>query len=474
MKTQNKIILEIIKFSQELIKKVNKKTSIVKLKPSDFVFHSKDNCKKRILVLLNAKDNRIYEYINTAIHKGVAGIISDYNINANKLNSKIPILISKKLPLALNSFLSFLYNDPLMNKHIIGVTGTDGKTSLSHLLAQSLTYLGRSVGIISSEGNGIYPHLKKNMYTTSPAHILFEYFHEFTKKNVDIIVIECSSQGLDQNRLNNIKFHESIVTNITNDHLDYHKTLTRYMMSKAKLLKMTSNKIYLNKACSSTKRIIKMFKTKAQVIYYGLDDRICFKTLNLQENIPTRYNLSLIKLVLKNMLFNESRIYEVFKKLKPIIGRNNYFVTEKNINFYVDYAHTSNSFQSLLEGVKNRHRGSAFNIIVVFGCGGDRDIAKRSLMGRIAEKYSSMIILTDDNPRNENPEKIINDISLGIEDQSKIIIISNRKEAIKKAITIAQKNDVIVLAGKGNEDDIIYDTNVIKHNDLKYLRSLLK
>tara|TARA_Y100000741_G_scaffold152128_1_gene114815 strand:+ start:492 stop:1916 length:1425 start_codon:yes stop_codon:yes gene_type:complete len=474
METQNKSISGIIKFSKEIIKTAYKKSNLTKLKSSYFVFHSGDNCSKKILVLLNAKDDKAYQYIKTAVNKGAIGIITDSKINEKKLNIKIPIFVLKKLALCLNSFLEYLYNDPLANKFIIGVTGTDGKTSCVHLLAQSLEYLGKTIGIISSEGNGEYNNLKKNIYTTPPPHILFKYFSEFRKKNIDIIIIECSSQGLDQNRLKNIKFNQSIVTNITKDHLDYHKTLNHYMKSKVKLIDMTSDKIYLNKDCSSTKKIINMFKTKAQIIYYKLDSEINFKNLKLEDNLPARYNLSSIASVLKGMNINSTKISKVFRKLSPVIGRNNCIVTEENIIFHIDYAHTSQSFQTLLEGIKRKYSDSSFNLITIFGCGGNRDIAKRSLMGSIAEKYSNTIILTDDNPRNEEPDKIINDICSGINDKKKIIIISNRKRAIRKAVSIAKKNDIVVLAGKGNEDDIIYGTKIIKHNDLKYLRAVIK
>ena len=474
METQNKNISEIIKFSKEIIKTAYKKSNLTKLKSSYFVFHSGDNCSKKILVLLNAKHDKVYQYITTAVNKGAIGIITDCKINEKKLNIKVPIFVLKKLALCLNSFLEYLHNDPLANKFIIGVTGTDGKTSCVHLLAQSFNYLGKTIGIISSEGNGEYSNLKKNMYTTPPSHILFKYFSEFRKKNIDIIIIECSSQGLDQNRLKNIKFNQSIITNITKDHLEYHKTLNHYMKSKVKLIDMTSDKIYLNKDCSSTKKIINMFKTNAQIIYYKLDNEIKFKNLNLDDNLPTRYNLSSIASVLKGMNISSSKICKVFKKLNPVTGRNNYIVTDENISFYVDYAHTSQSLKILLEGIKRKYSDSSFNLITIFGCGGNRDVAKRSLMGSIAEKYSNTIILTDDNPRNEDSNKIINDICSGINDKNKLIIIPNRKRAIRKAVSIAKKNDIVVLAGKGNEDVIIYGANTVKHNDLKYLRSVIK
>ena len=158
-----------------------------------------------------------------------------------------------------------------------------------------------------------------------------------------------------------------------------------------------------------------MFKTKAQIIYYKLDNELKFKNLNLDDNLPTRYNLSSIASVLKGMNVSSSKICKVFKKLNPVTGRNNYIVTDENISFYVDYAHTSQSLKILLEGIKRKYSDSSFNLITIFGCGGNRDVAKRSLMGSIAEKYSNTIILTDDNPRNEDSNKIINDTFISSE-----------------------------------------------------------
>ena len=178
----------------------------------------------------------------------------------------LPIHVSKFLINDLNIFLSNIYNKPLNGKKVIGVTGTDGKTSMIHLLAQSYIKLGKKVGVISTEGNGIYPILKKTSYTTPRNDLLFKFFDLFDKKSIDIILIECSSQGLHQGRLNYIDFDISLVTNITRDHLDYHKNYLNYIKSKCILLNMTKKSNFLNKDCKNNNQILKITSTSAKII----------------------------------------------------------------------------------------------------------------------------------------------------------------------------------------------------------------
>ena len=235
----NSDIKYIIKFTQDI------KPKLVNFKKI-FSFNSKDHCKNKILVLINPSKKKIYDYINEAIDNGIIGLIITTTIDTNLLKKNIPVLKSKYLNDNLNIFLDYLYNKPLKNKKIIGVTGTDGKTSTCHFIADSLTSLGKKVGIISTEGNGVYPRLKHIGYTTPRNDLLYKEFDNFNIKKVDVIIIECSSQGLDQGRLNHIVFNDSIVTNLNKDHIEYHKTFKNYAKSKQKLLDMTIGNIFIN------------------------------------------------------------------------------------------------------------------------------------------------------------------------------------------------------------------------------------
>ena len=467
----NSDIKDIIKFTQEI------KPKLVNFKKI-FSFNSKDHCKNKILVLSNFSKENMYIYINEAIDNGIIGLVITTPIDFNLLKKDIPVLRSKYLNDNLNIFLDYLYNQPLKNKKIIGVTGTDGKTSTCHLIADSLTALGKKVGIVSTEGNGIYPRLKNIGYTTPRSDLLYQAFDGFNIQKVDVIIIECSSQGLHQGRLDHIVFNDSIVTNLNKDHIEYHKTFKNYMKSKQKLLEMTIGNIFINMDCKNSISKFSHIK-KSRTIFYGsdIDKKIMhdlIKTSDTLENNFTKSNRSLLYKFFLNMNYSLNKIKSILnKKPKVIKGRMNYFNDKKNNATYViDYAHTENSLEILLRNIKIQS-GKLF-LITLFGCGGNRDVNKRSRMGMIAKKYSDKIILTDDNPRNEDSMNIINDIHKKIKNKSNIYIIPNRKKAIRKAVSMSTKDTVIVFSGKGNEDNIIYNDKVIGHNDINYLTTLLK
>ena len=467
----NNDIKDIIRFTKGI------KPKILKLKEM-FSFNSKDYCKNKILVLGNSSKKNIYGYINEAINNGIIGLIVTTTIDLNLLIKDIPVLKSKYLGDNLNIFLDYLYNQPLKNKKIIGVTGTDGKTSTCHLIANSLTTLGKKVGIISTEGNGIYPRLKYIGYTTPRSDILYKVFDSFKRKNVDVIIIECSSQGLHQGRLNNIIFNDSIITNLNKDHIEYHKTLKNYVESKKKLLDMTIGNIFINIDCKNSVSKFSNIK-KSNTIFYGsdIDEKIIYNLIEKPSTLENNFiksNRSLLYRLLLNNNYSLSKIKSILaKKPKEIKGRMNYFNDKKNnATYIIDYAHTENALEILLRDIKLQSR--KLFLITLFGCGGNRDVSKRSKMGIIAKKYSDKIILTDDNPRNEDSMSIIDDIHKKIKDKSNIYIIPNRKKAIRKALSMSTEDTVIVFAGKGNEDNIIYNDKVMSHNDINYLTKLLK
>ncbi len=430
-----------------------------------FSWDSQSIRRGQVFISIKTKLSKKYNYINEAIIKGARAVISDVQINKSLLKNDLPILYSKYLSDNHNEFLNFVYKNPLKNIKVFGVTGTDGKTSQLHLLAQSLHLCGKRIGVISSEGNGIFPKLDKTQYTTPRIDILFNYFDKFNLFKVDIVLIECSSQGIDQKRVNNIKFDLSILTNINKDHIDYHRSLKNYINAKIKLLNMTTKHIFLNKLCSTTSKNIKLITTKAKKhFFYPID--------------TDNTNIGVVLKVLQLQKIPLKKIINVIRQLKPVVGRNQFIKTKNKGIYIIDYAHTPSSLLNLLKNIFYRSgaifTGWSDKIITVFGCGGDRDIWKRKAMGSVASKFSSHIILTDDNPRTENPMKIINDIKKGISKKTNLLIIPSRKKAIQKAVSLADKNDYVVIAGKGNENDILYKNHFIKHNDLKTLKTILK
>ena len=460
-------INKILNFSETILNKKN-------LNYKDFVFNHKDQCLRKILVLTNFKDSTVGEYINSAYNKGIRGLILDRKVPKSIIPEKIPVCYSKYLSSNLNLFLSEIYNDPLKGKKIIGVTGTDGKTSLVHLLAQAYTAVGKKVGIVSTEGNGIYPRLYKSEYTTPRNDILFKYFNFFKNESVNLIIIESSSQGLDQGRLNHIKFDTSIITNITKDHLDYHKNYSSYIRSKCKLLDMTHKKIFLNIDCKNSNRLINITSSDAKVEYFNSKYKISSKHKTLLiNNSANKYNFSVTYSLLKQMRITDKKIIRIFSKIVPIPGRNNIIRKRGFAHFIIDYAHTKDSLEALLIDIREIFSLHANKLIIVFGCGGDRDKRKRLEMGKVASSLCDIIILSDDNPRSEKSTKIINEINEGISESKKVYKIANRRSAIKKSIKLSNPGDIVVIAGKGNEETIDYGRKTIIHNDIECVKKLI-
>ena len=460
-------INKILNFSKTILNKKN-------LNYKDFVFNHKDQCLRKILVLTNFKDSTVGDYINSAYNKGIRGLILDRKVSKSIIPEKIPVCYSKYLSSNLNLFLSEIYNDPLKGKKIIGVTGTDGKTSLVHLLAQAYTAVGKKVGIVSTEGNGIYPRLYKSEYTTPRNDILFKYFNFFKNESVNLIIIESSSQGLDQGRLNHIKFDTSIITNITKDHLDYHKNYSSYIRSKCKLLDMTHKKIFLNIDCKNSNRLINITSSDAKVEYFNSKYKISSKHKTLLiNNSANKYNFSVTYSLLKQMRITDKKIIRIFSKIVPIPGRNNIIRKRGFAHFIIDYAHTKDSLEALLIDIREIFSLHTNKLIIVFGCGGDRDKRKRLEMGKVASSLCDIIILSDDNPRSEKSTKIINEINEGISESKKVYKIANRRSAIKKSIKLSNPGDIVVIAGKGNEETIDYGRKTIIHNDIECVKKLI-
>ena len=433
-----------------------------------FAFSSKDNCKSKILILKQGKAKNIITYIKEAEKGGIKGLIIENKIDKEYLPKNIPLLRVQNLSENLNAILNHIYSDPMKNMYVIGVTGTDGKTSTCHHVAQFLSYIypRKKIGMITSEGNGIYPKLSKTEFTTPDSHILYSEYDKFRKNNVKIIIIECSSQGLAQGRLNSHSFNLSILTNINRDHIDYHKTISRYINSKMKLLEMTNDFILIN----NDNKKININNSQAKKIFYKTRDH-SYKLMKISTSTDLIKKIAAI-LNIKD----QKKIGSAISNLKPIKGRFNIFKGKNNQTIIVDYAHTSSSFLLACKSVVNTFNlnQQKNKLLIVFGCGGDRDKSKRKEMGKIASKYADHIILTDDNPRSENPKNITYEISQALMKKTSYEIINNRKMAIKKSIKLTSADDIVLIIGKGNEPMIMYNNKKVKHNDIEYINTLIR
>ena len=452
---------------KNLIKNISK--SKKKIIISGLAVNSKDVKKNFIFFAIKGNNLNGENFIREAVKNGATVVICSKNCKYK--NKKIIIIKTDKTRYLLSEIASKFYrNKP---KNIIAVTGTNGKTSVADLFYQILRVNKipvASIGTLGIKYNN--KTIKTNL--TSPNTIeIHKYLHYLKKKKIDNVIIEASSHGLDQKRLHNINFKAAVFTNFSQDHLDYHKNMNSYLNAKLILFKKLINrksKIISDKQIQPYKNLILIAKKKK------------IQILNIDQEIETlkKFHLSLIGdfkiknlgmaiLAAKVCGLKNKLIYNAIRKVKEVSGRLELIkVYSNNIKVFIDYAHTPDALNKSLQSLRKKY---GLNVILVFGCGGDRDKIKRPLMAKIANKNCKKIYLTDDNPRNENPKKIRNELSKSIS-KNKCVNIGNRALAIKKSIQNANPHDVILIAGKGHEEEQFYKNKIIKTSDAKIVKKL--
>ena len=450
---------------------------------------------KKNYIFFAIKGNRFdgNNYIEKAIKKGARVIISEKKLS--KINNDVIFIQTTNIRKLLSEVsYKFLNSKP---KKFIAVTGTNGKSSIADFYYQILSLNSKKVASIGTIGLR-YKDKKRSLVNTTIDPIQLSSILNFLKKKIENVILEASSHGLKQNRLDGLLFDIGIFTNLSHDHLDYHKTMKDYLNSKLYLFKKLIKKngsIITDSTIPEYKKIRKISlekKLNLNLIFHkktGID-LISHKFENEKQILEIKFNnkkynfeLNLIgKIQIKNILMailasyksglKIKKILNVMHKIKPVEGRLEKIGNIKNKSKVIlDYAHTPEALELALLNLKEQFPESKINL--VFGCGGDRDKKKRSLMGKIAEKYSDKIFLTDDNPRYENPNKIRKDIKKGIK---KAIIeeISNRKHAIDKAIQDLKSGDLLLVAGKGHEKIQDYGNKKLFFSDRKVILDSIK
>ena len=409
------------------------------------------------------------KFIKQAIEKGASAIVcsSDYKYK----NKKVLIIKRKNIRNFISDVSSKFYK--LKPKNIIAVTGTNGKTSVADLFYQILSLNNISVASIGTLGIKYKNKILKTNLTSPDTVSIHKYLQIIKKNKIDNVIIEASSHGLDQNRLHHINFKAAIFTNFSQDHLDYHKNMKSYLDAKLILFKKILQK---NSSIVSDKSIKEFFVLKKIAKKRSLKiieiSKIIEKIKNtlLESNSEFKIkNLAMAIAATKLCYLKDKKIFNSLQKIKDVPGRLE--LTRRfpnNIKVFIDYAHTPDALSKVLKFLNNKYGN---NISLVFGCGGDRDKNKRSLMGKIANKYSKKVYVTDDNPRNEDPKKIRNEIIKSISEK-KCLNIGNRASAIKKAIKNSEQNEVILIAGKGHEDKQIYKNKIFYTSDKKIVRNI--
>ncbi len=440
------------------------------LKISGLALSSKDVKKGYIFFAIRGNKFNGEDFINSAIKKGAVVIICSNKCKIK--NDKAYFFKTDRLRDLLSKISSKFYK--LKPNNIFAVTGTNGKTSVADYFYQILSANNIPVASIGTFGIKIKNQLIKTNLT-SPDTITLHKNLEILKKNkINHVIIEASSHGLEQCRLNNIKFRAGIFTNFSQDHLDYHKTMKSYLNSKLILFKkLLPKKSYI--ITDSRNREFKILRKISQKKNLKIVDIL--NNPNIIEKFPKlifshiqRKNLSMAILVAKLCNLNNSKIIKALNNIKNVNGRLELVKTfSNNVKVFIDYAHTPNALYEVLNSLNKMHS----NITLVFGCGGERDLKKRPLMAKVAKTFCRKIYVTDDNPRKENPKKIREDIIAQLKGTN-YFNIGNRSKAIKEAISNAAPNEIILIAGKGHENYQDYGNKVFSISDKAIIKNFVK
>lgn len=428
-------------------------------------YDSKKIEKNDIFVAINGfKDNGI-KYIDDVINNGACAIVYQDEIEKKEGITYIKVEDSR---IALAIMSATYYGNPARKLKIIGVTGTKGKTTTTYMIRDIMLASGKKIGMIGTICN-TYGDIKEESIRTSPESLdLQALLARMVEAGMEYVVMEVSSHALALNRVYGIKFIVGVFTNLSEDHLDFHKTMENYLEAKAKLFEMSDFAI-VNGDDIYAPRLLKMIKIKKAT--YGLDNAVDLTATDIRVN-PSYVEFKMyVNKMLETIKINIPGRFTVYNALAAIgvcslfgaqmdaicgalgvlrvPGRNEVIDLNKTFTVIVDYAHTPASLEAILSSAKRYTKG---RVICVFGCGGNRDKEKRAMMGEIAGRLADFTVITTDNPRDENPGKIIEDIEKGIKQTRGLYkAIENRRQAIKFAMRIAWKSDVIIIAGKGHE-----------------------
>ncbi len=447
----------------------NSPKNLKNLKISGISLNSKDIKKGFIFFALKGSKTNGENYIHQAIKQGAKLIICS---NKCKFKSnKIGIIKTKKIRDYLSETVSNFYK--LKPKNLIAVTGTNGKTSVADFYYQILNSYNIPVASVGTFGvKSKNMRIKTNL--TSPDIItLHKNLEILKKKKVDNVIIEASSHGLKQNRLDKLNFNVGIFTNFSQDHLDYHKTMKAYLNSKLILFKKLLPKKSSIIADGSSKEfsILKKISKKRKLKLFD-SSKEKFNTTDIPKIFSNTFqtkNLIMATIAAKLSKLDNLKIKKIIKKIKHVEGRLELVRTlPNNVKVYVDYAHTPEALNEAIRSLKQQNRNK---ISIVFGCGGERDFKKRPLMAKIAKSLCEKIYVTDDNPRNENPKKIRSQIIRHLK-KNNYYDIGNRSKAIKEAVTKAEPNETIIVAGKGHENFQDYGHKKILISDRQIIKKL--
>ncbi|MBU1332723.1 MAG: UDP-N-acetylmuramoyl-L-alanyl-D-glutamate--2,6-diaminopimelate ligase [Gammaproteobacteria bacterium] len=417
------------------------------------------------------QDGRLH--IADALARGAAAVAYeaegafDMSIDSAEL---VPV---KGLGARLSAIAGRFYGEPSRGLHLVGITGTNGKTSVSQLLAQALDMLGEPCGIVGTLGNGFYNALAAGRHTTPDPIGVQATLAELKNAGARAVAMEVSSHGLHQRRVAALAFDVAVFTNLSRDHLDYHGSMDAYRAAKAELFAWSGLRCRVINLDDETGRDLVAKVHDSRLISYSLIDPNAYlycrdaqfdehgvrATLvtprgegSLRSVLLGRFNLSNLLAVVGALLAMDYPLDEILKvlpKLQGPVGRMQRLGGVQQPLVVVDYAHTPDALEKVLEALRPHVKG---RLLCLFGCGGDRDRGKRALMAAVVEQHADAVVVTDDNPRSETSEQIFNDIRGGFVHPEAVQFVAGRGQAIAQLVAAADVDDVVLLAGKGHED----------------------
>lgn len=465
-------------------------------KIADICYNSRNAVRKGAFVAITGNAMDGHDYIMDAVKRGATTIIAERKPE-KKLPRRVTLALVKNSREALATMANYFYDSPTDYLKVIGITGTNGKTTVTYLVESILGAGGSPCARIGTVEYKLLAETIPAVTTTPESLDLQKMFQTLKESETRYCALEVSSHALVQHRVDHIKFRSAVFTNLTQDHLDYHHDMEEYFASKVKLFKERSPEIsILNSDDPYGLRLLDI--VEGQALLYGLKKNVDVTVENLYLNAdsivmtlktpsgssPVRSNLTGRHNVYNIMAaasvgiaegMGVDEIAEGIGNLEGVPGRMERIDEGQPFTAIVDYAHTPDALAHVIRAAREL---TGHKVITLFGCGGDRDKTKRPLMGKTASTLSDTVIVTSDNPRGEHPEKIIEDILDGIENnvksKSPVHVEVDRKRAIKTAVKLAGKGDIVLIAGKGHEDYQIIGKQKVHFDDREELRNAIK
>ena len=472
---------------RKILENINYSGKFEDIEVSNISYDSRKSTKQSMFIAIEGQDFNGHDYISQAIKNGAVAVVKEKGYN--KIDEAIDIEVENTrqiLPKIAKNF----YSDPSSKIDTIGVTGTNGKTTTAFLINKILNDCNYNSGSIGTLGFVSSNEVVSTGFTTPESLELNNFIDQLVKGGMENVVIEVSSHSLALSRMDHIKIDTAIFTNLTEEHLDFHKTMENYFLEKLKLFTSLSKDSFsiINIDDPYSDRIIRstcsniftygfskkadIYPVSSKIDYGGMD--LIFSINDKEYKVCTKitgrhniYNIMAAISACKIKNISTNKIINAIENMDFIPGRMEFVGNKKN-KIFIDYAHTPDAYENILKLV-NQIKEPNDKIITLFGCGGDRDKDKRPLMAKITEKYSDKIIVTSDNPRTEGLNFILEDILSGFS-QKKHEVIQNREDAIKKSINILDKNSVLLVLGKGREEYQIINNEKIFHSDLEIIK----